>query len=193
MLMNLIWLFMIIVSIVCGIITGRTEAVGSAALEGASSAVSLCISMGGALCLWCGIIEVMHRCGLSERLAKLLRPILIHLFPSAKQDPLLMESLASNMSANLLGLGNAATSSGIAAAVRLQARSGGSTASNELCLLVVLNTASIQLLPTTIASVRAALGASSAFDILPAVLLSSIISVSVGITVARLLAHCTRT
>ncbi|MGI6013305.1 MAG: nucleoside recognition domain-containing protein [Oscillospiraceae bacterium] len=192
MLMNFIWLSMIIISIVCGIATGNVEAVGKAALEGASSAVNLCISMGGALCLWCGIIEVMHRCGLSERLARLLRPLLTRLFPSAKQDPLLLESLASNVSANLLGLGNAATSSGIAAAVRLQERTGKTTASNELCLLVVLNTASIQLLPTTIASVRAALGASSAFDILPAVFLSSVFSVTVGITAARLLSRLTR-
>lgn len=193
MLMNFIWLFMIMVSILCGILTGNTEAVGAALLEGASDAVNLCISMGGALCLWSGIMEVMHRCGLSAKLSRLLQPVLRRLFPSAGRDPILMESLASNVSANLLGLGNAATSSGITAAVRLQEQCKTDMASDELCLLVVMNTASIQLLPTTIASVRAAYGAASAFDILPAVLLSSVISVTVGITAARLLSRLTRT
>ena len=193
MLMNFIWLFMIMVSILCGILTGNTEAVGAALLEGSSDAVNLCISMGGALCLWSGIMEVMHRCGLSAKLSRLLHPVLRRLFPSSGRDSILMEALASNVSANLLGLGNAATSSGITAAVRLQEQCKTDMASDELCLLVVMNTASIQLLPTTIASVRAAYGAASAFDILPAVLLSSVISVTVGITAARLLSRLTRT
>lgn len=184
---------MTILSIVCGILTGNAEAVGSAFLEGTADAVTLCISMGGTLCLWCGIMEVMHRCGLSAGLSRLLHPVLRRLFPSAGRDPVLMESLASNVSANLLGLGNAATSSGIAAAVRMQEQCKTDTASDGLCLLVVMNTASIQLLPTTIASVRAVYGAAAPFDILPAVLLSSVISVTVGITAARLLSRFTRT
>ena len=103
-----------------------------------------------------------------------------------------MDALSSNVSANLLGLGNAATPAGIKAAVGLKRLSGLSSASDELCLLVVMNTASIQLLPTTVASLRASFGAASPFDILPAVWLSSILSVTVGILAAKLFQRFTR-
>ena len=96
-----------------------------------------------------------------------------------------MDALCGNVTANLLGLGSAATPLGVAAVRRMKLLSGGDEASDEMCLLIVMNTASIQLLPTTVASVRAGLGAAAPFDILPAVWLSSLLSVSTGILAAK--------
>ena len=128
----------------------------------------------------------MERSGLTEKLSRALCPVLGRLFPSSRRDPELAGELSCNMSANLLGLGNAATPAGIRAAQRLHDLSGGETASNELCRLVVLNTASIQLLPTTAAALRSACGAENAFDILPAVWISSAAGVAAGLLAERL-------
>ena len=133
-------------------------------------------------------MEVMNVCGLSGQLAQAFRPLLRRLLPKASQDSETLAAVSANVSANLLGLGNAATPLGIRAARRM-ARGCGGVASDELCLLVVLNTASIQLLPTTVASVRAAYGSAAPFDILPAVWVSSIASVTVGLLTARLLSR----
>ena len=160
---------------------------GSSLFEGAGKAVEFSLSIGGGICLWSAVMELMERCGLAEAVSRALRPLLIKLFPRASGDRETMDALSQNVSANLLGLGNAATPAGIRAAkgmVRL-----GHSGADELCLLVVLNTASIQLLPATIASVRSAAGAAAPFDILPSVWLSSALSVAAGLTAAKLLAH----
>lgn len=163
---------------------GTASAAGNAVLEGASAAVSFCVSIAGGICLWSGVMEVMERCGISAALGRALGPLLRRLFPRSSGDEAVLSALTENVSANLLGLGNAATPAGIRAAQGMARRPGNR---DELCLLVVLNTASIQLLPSTIAAVRAAAGASSAFDIMPAVWLSSFVSVSVGLLAAALL------
>ena len=129
-------------------------------------------------------MEIMNVCGLSDGLARAFRPILKRLLPHACRDEKTLAAVSANVSANLLGLGNAATPLGIQAARRM-ARGCCGVASNELCLLVVLNTASIQLLPTTIASVRAAAGCETPFDILPAVWFASALSVAAGLLTAR--------
>ena len=171
-------------ALVFGGISGQWGAVSAAAMEGARAAVELCISMAGAICLWSGVMTLMDRCGLSQKLARLLRPVLRHILPRASWDSETMAALSANVSANLLGLGNAATPLGIRAATRMAEGCGG-VASDELCRLVVLNTASIQLLPTTVAAVRSAQGCAAPFDILPAVWLSSALSVTAGLLAAR--------
>ena len=191
MAMAWVWTVMVVVSLVCGLATGRIDAVANAALEGAASAVELSISMAGIMCLWSGVMEVMKECGISAKLARAFRPILRKLLPESSRDEETLASITANVSANLLGLGNAATPLGIRAARRMAVGCGG-IASNELCLLVVLNTASIQLLPTTIASVRAAAGSAAPFDILPAVWVSSVLSVAAGLTAAALLSRLGR-
>lgn len=133
-------------------------------------------------------MEVMNASGLSAGLARTFRPLLRRLLPNACQDTETLAAISSNISANLLGIGNAATPLGIRAARRM-ARSCGGVASDELCLLVVLNTASIQLIPATIASVRAAAGCETPFDILPAVWLASVLSVLAGLSAAWLFSH----
>lgn len=171
-------------SLLFGCATGQLSAVSAAALTGAQSAVELCLSMAGAICLWSGVMTLMDRCGLSEKLAGLLRPLLRRILPNASRDSETLAALSANVSANLLGLGNAATPLGIRAATKMAQGCSG-VASDELCRLVVLNTASIQLLPTTVAAVRSAHGCAAPFDILPAVWLSSVLSVSAGLLAAR--------
>lgn len=191
MAMTWVWAGMVILSLIFGLATGNLNAVADAALDGAASAIDLSISMAGVLCLWTGVMEVMNACGLSDRLARAFRPLLRRLLPQASRDSETLAAVSANVSANLLGLGNAATPLGIRAARRMSKGCDG-VASDELCLLVVLNTASIQLIPATIASVRAASGSQSPFDILPAVWLSSILSVTAGILMAKLLARLGR-
>lgn len=188
MAMAWVWTGMVVLSLVFGLLTGRLDAVANAALEGARSAINLSISMAGILCLWSGVMEIMRACGLSSSLARSFRPLLRRLLPNACRDDDTLAAISANVSANLLGLGNAATPLGIRAAQRM-ARGCGGVASDELCLLVVLNTASIQLLPATVASVRAAAGCQTPFDILPAVWLASVLSVTAGLFAAWLLSR----
>ena len=185
-LLGLILLGLYLLSTLCAAALGRSAQAGSAVLEGAREAVSFCLSLGGALCLWSSVLELLERCGGVRRLSRVLRPLLCRLFPGAAREETLLSALTENLSANLLGLGNAATPAGIRAARGMARRSGGA-ASDELCLLLVLNTASLQLLPTTVAAIRAAAGAASAFDILPAVWLSSLCSLAAGLLAAALL------
>jgi len=185
MAMAWIWTAMVALSILFGLINGTTSQVANAAMDGASAAVTLTITLAGMICLWSGIMEVVRRGGLSARLAQELRPILARLFPENKENAPAMEALSANVSANLLGLGNAATPLGIRAA---EAMKQGRVATNDLCMLVVLNTASIQLIPATVAGVRAAAGARVPFDILPAVWITSICSLLAGLGMARVLA-----
>lgn len=191
MTMAWIWTGMAVLSILCGLATGRGDLVAAAAVEGAQSAVELCVSIAGMLCLWTGVMEIMRRSGLAEGLSRLLRPVLSVLFPQVSGDRGVMDSISANVSANLLGLGNAATPLGIEAVRRMERKTPG-TASDAMCMLVVCNTASIQLIPTTVASVRAAAGSSSPFDILPAVWLASALSVGVGIAACKLFARIWR-
>lgn len=180
MVMSILWTGMTAASILFGIAEGRGEAVAAAAVTGAKDAVELCLSMAGMLCLWTGVMEVMRQSGLAGGLSRLLRPVLGRLFPGAARDGAVMDSLSANVSANLLGLGNAATPLGIEAAKGMS-RSSPGAASDELCLLAVLH--------TTVAAVRAAAGCESPFDILPAVWLASALSVGAGILACKLLSR----
>ena len=191
MAMTVVWTAMVTLSLVFGIAMGNLDAVAAAAMEGAASAVTLCISMAGIMCLWSGVMEVMKQSGLSELLAAAFRPLLGRLLPQASKDSETMAAVSANVSANLLGLGNAATPLGIRAACRM-ARGCNGVASDELFLLVVLNTASIQLLPATVAGVRAAAGCAAPLDILPAVWMTSILSVTAGLLASSLLARLGR-
>ena len=185
MAMAWIWTGMVILSVIFGFRNGTMDAVGNAAMAGAAAAVELCLSMAGIMCLWSGIMSLMKAGGLTEVLSKVFRPVLSRLLPRAARDEDTLAALTGNVSCNLLGLGNAATPLGIQAARRM-ARHCGDTASNELCTLVILNTASIQLLPTTVAGVRAALGSARPFDILPAGWIASTLSVSAGLIAGRI-------
>ena len=190
MTMTVLWTGMVALSVLCGLATGRGAEVASAVMEGAASAVELSLSLAGMLCLWSGVMEVLRQSGASRGLSRLLQPLLRPLFPGAATDGAAMDCIAANVSANLLGLGSAATPLGLQAARRL-AR-GQDAAGDDLCMLVVCNTASIQLIPTTVAAVRSAAGSAAPFDILPAVWLASALSVGAGIFACKLLGRLWR-
>ena len=187
MAMSIFWICILIISIVFGIFRNNSASVGAAALLGAQRGIELALSISGAICLWSGLARLMEASGLSERLTKFLRPLLKRLFPQASRDDAASHDLCGNLTANLLGLGNAATPMGIAAVRRMQVLSGTDRATDEMCRLIVLNTASVQLLPSTVAAVRASLGAAQPLDVLPAIWISSLFSVFCGLTAARLL------
>jgi len=183
MLLSCIWTALVAVSIAAALFTGTSPALASAALEGAQTGITLTISMAGALCLWSGLARVMEAAGISAAVARVLRPLLRRLFPEAAEDPRIFTPLCGNFTANLLGLGNAATPLGVQAVTRM--RQNGE-ATDEMCRLIVLNTASIQLIPATVAAVRASLGCARPFDILPAVWITSLCSAGVGVAAAAI-------
>ena len=184
MVMSYIWLGLVLVSVIVAIITGRGNLLSAAILEGAQSGIQLGISIAGGICLWSGLGKLMESVGLTDLLSRWLRPLLHRIFPSTYRDKTLSNYLSANICANFLGLGNAATPMGIQAAKRLKR---GDTATDELCRLIVLNTASIQLIPASVAAVQTSLGCTSPFDILPAVWITSIFSAGGGLAMAWLL------
>ena len=182
------WIFTVIVAVstISAFFLDRGSAVSSAVVQGAQSGITLAVSLAGSICLWTGVGHLMTKIGLMRKLASLLMPLLRRLFPAVKEDTALSESLSANICANFLGLGNAATPMGIQAARRLAQHGQPKIASDQLCRLIVLNTASIQLIPTNVAAVRSSLGCSSPFDILPAVWITSLCSASLGLLAAWL-------
>lgn len=187
MVMSWIWLGIIGISIVAAMVTGQAAALAAAVAQGAQAGITLTISMAGSICLWCGVGKLMEKAGLTDILTRLLRPVLGRIFPSYRSDPMLAGSLSANVCANFLGLGNAATPMGIQAAKRLSKRTSDGIAGDELCRLIVLNTASIQLIPANVAAIRTALGCGTPFDILPAVWVTSLCSAGMGLLSAWLL------
>ena len=184
MLMSWIWTGMVVISVFAAILTGRGANLTSAVSEGAQEGIALCIRLAGSICLWSGVGELMEKAGFTRLLSRLIRPFLHRLFPSCRRDEALAGCLSANICANFLGLGNAATPMGIQAAKRLAAHGKQGVATNELCRLVVLNTASIQLIPATVAALRSSLGCQTPFDILPAVWVTSLCSASLGVGAA---------
>ena len=187
MVMSWIWTGILSVSLIFGLLMGNGSALASAVPTGAQAGITLAISMAGSVCLWSGVGKLMDRAGMTQKLANLLRPVMTHIFPSTKRDKTLAKHLSANICANFLGLGNAATPMGILAAKRMVDSRDPTNATDEMCRLIVLNTASIQLIPANVAAVRASLGCSSPFDILPAVWVTSLCSAGLGVISAWLL------
>lgn len=188
MIMTCVICAMVAAAVVFGGLTGNMAAVSEGVVAGAKSAVELVLKIGGTICLWNGLLEIMNRSGLSAKISVLLTPLIRLLFGKYGEDKEAAGYISQNMAANLLGLGSAATPSGLKAAGRLHRLSlERGEKPHGVFLLIVINTASLQLLPTTVAAVRAAYGSARPFDILPAVWLSSAVSVAVGITAAKLM------
>lgn len=184
MVMSWIWTGILSVSLLCSLVLGRGQQLGAAVLSGAQSGITLAVSIAGSICLWSGVGKLMEHAGITQTLSKWMSPLLARIFPSSKQDVILSQRLSANISANILGLGNAATPMGIQAAKRLADPRRPGFATDELCRLIVLNTASIQLIPGNVAAVRSSLGATAPFDILPAVWITSLCSTGLGLAAA---------
>jgi spore maturation protein A len=186
MVMSWIWTGMVALSILAAALLGNISALAAAVPKGAQAGIALAVSIAGSICLWTGVGRLMEKAGLTSKLSRLLRPLLGRIFPSVKQDSVLENHLSANVCANFLGLGNAATPMGIQAAQRL-AKGCNGIANDELCRLIVLNTASIQLIPANVAAVRSSLGCATPFDILPAVWVTSLCSAGLGVAMAWVL------
>lgn len=180
MFFSFIWVGMFALSLLTAAVTDANN-LTAAVLQGAQKGITVCAGIAGAVCLWSGLGEIMEKAGLQRRLAKMLVPALARIFPDMKKDIRLAGHLSANFCANLLGLGNAATPAGIEAVKRLKA---GDAATDQMCRLVVLNTASIQLIPATVAGLRASLGAKAPMDILGAVWITSFASAGAGLLAA---------
>ena len=167
-MLNVLWAAFLALAFVCGAVTGRLSEVSAALTEGAAGAVTLAIGIAGLMCFWSGIMELMQQSGLTHIIARFLMPV-----------------LSANVTANLLGLSNAATPLGLRAASRLHKLSGSDTASDAVLTLIVLNSASIQLVPSTVAAVRAACGAQEPFDIMLPVWGASVVSVATALLLCR--------
>ena len=187
MFLSWFWMLCVLCAAFFAIVTGQGARTTAALLEGAADGAALVLELAGPLCLWAGLGSLMDRAGLTALAAQGLSPLLGRLFPASRTDPALARDLTANVTANLLGLGNAATPMGIRAARRLRDPEDPARATDSLCRLVVLNTASIQLLPTTVAALRRSAGCASPFDILPCVWLTSLLSVTAGLLAAALL------
>lgn len=185
MVLSYVWTGIVLFSLVVAGVFGTGKEVSSAAMEGAKAGIDVVLAMSGALCLWSGVAKILEKCGIMRVLSGFFRPFLGRLFPKTGTNKEAFGYLCSNFTANLLGLGNAATPLGITAIQKMKQDSDSAT--DEMCRLIVLNTASIQLIPTTVAAIRAALGAAQAFDILPAVWVTSLLSASGGVAAAWLM------
>jgi len=185
MVMSWIFTIMLALSVLASAILGNGGALAAAVPKGAQAGLELAISLAGSICLWSGVGKLMEKAGLTGLLSRCFSPLLSRIFPSFRADPVFANYLTANVCANFLGLGNAATPMGIQAAKRLSG--GKDIASDELCRLIVLNTASIQLIPANVAAIRSQLGSSSPFDILPAVWATSIVSAGMGLLAAKAL------
>ena len=182
---NYIWCAMIIISIIVSVFNGTVSETIDAAFEGARSAVFTVLSFAGVMCFWTGIMKIAEKSGLSQKIEKLLRPIINFLFPNSGDEA--KNYIAMNMSANLLGMGNAATPMGIKAMSCLDRENTNPLyASDNMCMLVVLNTTSIQLIPTTIIALRAAASSADPFSIILPIWISSLTAVLSAVSLAKL-------
>lgn len=186
-MMNYVWPVLILFSFLASIITGNVGALSNAVIQGGQNAVELLLRLVAMLCLWGGIMEIAQQSGITAAVSKLLRPVLKLIFPRLKNEKYAMEAISMNITANVLGLGNAATPLGLEAMRRLQLiNSDTMTASDEMIVFVVMNTAAMHIIPTTVATMRGQYGSQSPMEIMPASILTSFCALTVAILFAKL-------
>ena len=184
-MLSYVFVFMIVVSIVCSFFVGDGEILSQSMMDGASSAVELIIMMSGMMCLWGGVMKVAQESGLTEKLCRVCSPLLKKLFPDVDEKSDAFSYICMNFSANLLGLSNAATPLGISAMKELDKVNTTDALSDSQIVFVVMNTASLQLLPTTLATLRSVYGSAAPFEITVPVWVSSLCALVVGLFFAK--------
>jgi spore maturation protein A len=185
--LNVIWLGLIVISIVVAAMTGRMEAINAAAFEGAKTGVTVSLGLLSVLAFWMGMMRIAEKSGLLELLARVLSPIIQVLFPDVPKGHPAMGYILSNMSANLLGLGNAATPMGLKAMEELQKLNPDKqNASPAMCTLLAINTASITIIPTTMIAIRMQYGSVNPVEIVGTTLLSSFAATIVALLIDRM-------
>lgn len=184
-MLGYVWAGLIIISILAAVLLGNTGNLSSAMIESGASSIELLFTMAGVLCLWSGIMKIAEESGFTALISKLFAPLLRPLFPKLDKKSEAFQSISMNISANLLGLGNAATPFGLKAMGELNRLNGYSdTASNEMIVFVVMNTASLQLLPTTLATLRQSYGSTAPFEVITAIWISSAAALTVALITA---------
>ncbi|MGI1690867.1 nucleoside recognition domain-containing protein [Thermoanaerobacter uzonensis] len=186
-MINYIWFFMIAIGVLVGIINGKMEEVSKAIIDSAQTAVTISIGLVGVMALWLGIMKIADKSGLTDIIAKLLKPIIIKLFPDVPKDHPAISAMIMNISANMLGLGNAATPFGIKAMEYLQELNKKDSASNAMGRFLVINTASIQLIPAVMIGIRASLGAKNPADFVIVSVLSTSTALVAGLILNKYL------
>ncbi len=185
-MLNKLWPIFIIVSFVYGIFTGRVEQMSNSIFESTASAVQLSITFLGTICLWNGMMEIVRKTSLMEKLTHLLRPAIQFLFPELKHNEKAKEEITLNMIANILGLGNAATPLGLKAMKTMQRDNPKKdTVSHSMAMFIVINTASIQIIPTTVIAIRASLGSSNPSQVIFPIWIATIGAAGVAILAAK--------
>ena len=187
-MINYIWFIMIFLGILVGLFTGNGEIISKSIINSADSTVSMIIGLMGLMCFWCGVMKVAEKSGFTNKLAKVLRPILRIIFKEAAKDEKALGAIVMNITANMMGLGNAATPFGIKAMEemdRLNTKKG--VASNDMALFLVLNAACIQLVPSTVLSIRAAAGSTNPGAIILPAIISTGTAAIVGVICCKIL------
>lgn len=192
-MMNKIWLALLLIGFGTAALTGKVEATTTGALDSAKASVELIVTLAGVMALWMGVMKIAEKSGLMEGLARLLRPVISFLFPSVPKDHPAVGAIVMNLSANILGLGSAATPLGLKAMEGLQElNQDKEEASEAMCTFLALNTSSFTLIPGTVIALRAAAGSQSPSSIVGATLVASIGAFVVGVTVDWLFRHMAR-
>lgn len=187
-MLNIIWPIFIIISFVYGIFSGNVENINNAIFESASDAVELTITFFGTVCLWNGIMQIAIKTTFVQKLTKLLRPMIKFLFPDIKKEEKAYEEISMNMIANFLGLGNAATPLGLKAMKSMQKNNvQKDTLSDSMAMFIIVNTASMQLIPTTVIAIRSSLDSSNPTRIIIPVWIATICAAIAGVIAAKIL------
>ena len=187
-MLNSIWPVFIIISFFFGIFSGNVERLNSSIFESTANAINLAINLLGTIALWSGIMQIASSTTLIEKLTKILNPIIRVLFPDLKENKKIQKEIGMNMIANILGLGNAATPLGLKAMKSMQRENKiKDTLSDSMMMFIVINTASIQIIPTTVIAIRSSLGSESPTSIVFPVWIATIIAAISGIIVTKIL------
>ena len=192
-MLNIVWPIFIIISFSYAIFSGNLENLNNSIFESTNSAIKLSIDLLGSMCLWSGIMQIASKTTLIENLTKLLNPLLNFLFPKLKENKKIKKEVSMNIIANILGLGNAATPLGLKAMKSMQEENKNKeTLSDTMMMFIVVNTASIQLIPTTVIAIRNSLGSQNPTSIIFPTWISTIIAAIIGITVTKIIIKLTR-
>lgn len=187
-MLNKIWPFFIIISFVYSIYSGNIFNINNAIFDSAEQTVELCLTMFGTLCLWNGIMKIAIKTSLIDKLTHVLKPIISFIFPEIKNDEKISKEISMNMVANILGLGNAATPLGLQAMDSMQKiNTNKSKLSNSMAMFILVNTASLQIIPTTVIAIRSSLNSPNPTKIIFAVWVSTIAAFFTAITIGKLL------
>ena len=179
---------MLAIGFIVGILTGRMDVVTKAAIESSQTAVTVCIGLTGVMCLWTGLMKIAEKGGMIKAISRFVQPVMKFLFPEIPKDDPAMGAIVMNLVANFLGLGNAATPLGIKAMGELQRlNKGRESASNSMCMFLVLNTAAIQLVPASIIALRTSAGSIKPTEIIVCIWIASICATVAGVIATKIL------